>query len=786
MRRFELRGSGIAWASALLLFGFLGLSQTVQQVSDRDSAQTAGKLQTVLRELIHSRPEATVDPSSPLSRLFGFPVRSEIENLLVLKAPGDQVQVVIELAHPADSLQVTQQLVALGGEVELTHENWVQAVVPVQELERLAEIAEVQFVRLPVRPFLMQGTVRSEGLPIIGSSDWNQAGWTGQGVKVALLDPGGFRGYESLLGRELPPREQVVTQSFRSDGQLYDPDASRGGQVHGKATAEIVHDIAPDAELYLAMFSTDVEFRRAVDWLAEQKVDVVNSSIGFYSGCFLEGGGIFEPQFLKAHQNGIAWTTAAGNDGDIHWEGQWRDPDGNGLYNYTDTDEGNTIDVVLLDYQYPDGRRVATSIIDVLFSWDAACSGAPDNYELVVLREDESGQLKPLGPWDGAIGQLSDWYWRPGVPIKEVLASEDFEAGRVGQVVRYHLAIRKKESNAAASRFEVLINCPCQEIQYLVPEGSVGITEPSISSNVITVGAVHHSSRCSQALCPDGKLLVYSSQGPTKDGRVKPDLTAPSHVSTSSFGSWIGEGGGRNPGFTGTSAAAPHVAGAAALVMQAFPDYSPNEIQQFLEDRAEDAGEPGKDNRYGAGILTLGQPPSPLPAPPTITGLEPASGLQGSVLQATISGTNLTGVTAVTFSGEGVTAVLREGSIDTSLPITITLAVDAAPGARTFAVTTPAGVASNSEITFTVLQQAPPGELVALVFKQLEFVKSGNWERVLHEGCLVYTNASEETSVVRVTLLDDSVREFEVPAGNEVIVCGNVVHIDTRPRTPSG
>ena len=62
-------------------------------------------------------------------------------------------------------------------------------------------------------------------------------------------------------------------------------------------------------------------------------------------------------------------------------------------------------------------------------------------------------------------------------------------------------------------------------------------------------------------------------------------------------------------GFAGTSAAAPHVAGAAVLVKQAYPNYTPDQLQQFLEDNADDLGTVGKDNVYGAGLVHLPAPP---------------------------------------------------------------------------------------------------------------------------------------------------------------------------------
>jgi hypothetical protein len=57
--------------------------------------------------------------------------------------------------------------------------------------------------------------------------------------------------------------------------------------------------------------------------------------------------------------------------------------------------------------------------------------------------------------------------------------------------------------------------------------------------------------------------------------------------------------------FTGTSAAAPHVAGAAALVRAMFPLATPAELQSFLQEEALDVGAVGADTLFGAGVLLL-------------------------------------------------------------------------------------------------------------------------------------------------------------------------------------
>src|SRR5262249_57865439 len=59
------------------------------------------------------------------------------------------------------------------------------------------------------------------------------------------------------------------------------------------------------------------------------------------------------------------------------------------------------------------------------------------------------------------------------------------------------------------------------------------------------------------------------------------------------------------------------------------------------------------------------------PGAPSITAISPSSGSRGTSVPATISGTNLSGATAVTFSGSGVTATIGTGGTATSLPLTL-------------------------------------------------------------------------------------------------------------------
>lgn len=63
--------------------------------------------------------------------------------------------------------------------------------------------------------------------------------------------------------------------------------------------------------------------------------------------------------------------------------------------------------------------------------------------------------------------------------------------------------------------------------------------------------------------------------------------------------------GGRYGGFSGTSAAAPQVAGAAALILERHPKLRPIDVRQLLYQTATDLGTPGWDNRTGYGLLDI-------------------------------------------------------------------------------------------------------------------------------------------------------------------------------------
>lgn len=645
-----------------------------------------------------------------------------------------RVRLVLEAVRALDVSEIRARVAALGGRVEAVYENLVQVFVPFKAIDALAALHSVQWIRTPLVPIWEQGNTVSEGLRVVGANFWHDAGIKGQGVKVAIID-GGFKGYKRLLGRELPPEERVIVRSFNRDEDI------EADESHGTAVAEILYDIVPEATFYLVNFDTDVSLGQAVNFLIAEGVQVINTSFNFLgTGCPWEGTGLLEPIVKKARDAGIFWAVSVGNHATEHWQGIFDDPNKNEFHNFLGDDEELSFDV--------DADEIGAIV--AAFSWEDQCGKATNNYELLLF--DSNGRQRARG------SQL-----RSGWPSRLLVFT-------VRDSGRYHLKIRQRTGTKPARLDVTVIDI---NPEYLVFEGSVGVFEPAVSPSAFSIGATDFRTDAARA---------YSSRGPTKDGRTKPDFAAPDGVRTATF----------RP-FFGTSAASPHVAGVAALIKSIRPNWGPKEIANFLASRAVDRGDEGPDNTYGAGRIALGEALKP-ETPVTVTigtfpeqlkfiaqanGLAPAPQL----LEITNLGTGefvWTASTQTDFLKLSATGGVGRALIQVSLDI-----AGLAPGNYESAITITAENANplTVPVQTVITESKPVGELVTLLFSKLEFVNPSAWARSEREGCFVYTNTDSQAQLVRVTLSDGStVIEYEVPTKNTVTACGNVLLVDLRAK----
>ncbi len=127
----------------------------------------------------------------------------------------------------------------------------------------------------------------SPAVALHGSSTWQAAGLNGAGVKVGIID-GGFSGIVARLGTDLPAT--VHAHCYTSVGSFTTSLADcANGETHGTAVAEAVFDMAPGVDLYVADPISRLDEKRAITWMTDNGIRVINAS--FYSGQIFEGPG---------------------------------------------------------------------------------------------------------------------------------------------------------------------------------------------------------------------------------------------------------------------------------------------------------------------------------------------------------------------------------------------------------------------------------------------------------------------------------------------------------------
>ena len=483
------------------------------------------------------------------------------------KIIGENITVVLEPRHGRLSESIDfAALSDLGVSIVAQSRHLLEVSAPVAALESLAQVGGVQFVRLPIEPSLH--AVVSEGVDRIRAQVYLDEGFTGRGIKVGVIDIG-FVGVQTLQDqRELP---DLSYRDFTRQGIFEQGSLSESAKIHGSACAEIVHDIAPNAEIQLYKVDNLVSLENAKDAAIQDGMDIVTVSLGWdVAYGFGDGTGLACEIVDDAFQNNVLWVNAAGNEAKSKISALLHDPDDDGFHNF----EGENEIVNLKNVQV--GNKVKA-----VLTWNEWPLTSHD-YDLLLVRmgTDESREIV----------ERADTKQLQSRPI-EFLAFDIRESGTYG------LAIWRA-SDAKVTLFKLY--SPSHEL-----DGTVSIagslTSPADARGALTVGALHHWEWTT------GPIADYSSQGPTFDGRIKPDLVAPAGVRTISYGS---------DGYFGTSAATPHVAGAAALLKSSDPvHYNARNLYDALVQSTVDMGDRGADNVYGNGRLDLSLlPPDGKPA----------------------------------------------------------------------------------------------------------------------------------------------------------------------------
>jgi subtilisin family serine protease len=392
------------------------------------------------------------------------------------------------------------------------------------------------------------GVQRDKLLRRLGIDAWHLAGAAGQGIKVAVLDSG-FHDYTEYLGKALPAH--VRAKSFRHDGSV-----DGHGSQHGILCGEVIHAIAPDAELMLVNWEPDqpASFLEAVQWTLDQGVKVISCSLIMPSWSDGEGGGAVNDALAKILGNGGAgqgalFFASAGNLAQRHWCGQLQ-RDSAGFHQWTAGHRNNVLtpwgeERVSVELYGAGCRDLELQVYDVVSAREVghsrcAAEGSPSGKPCAVVR------------------------FEPRAESQYIVRVRGDKAFKSGSAPSFHLVVLGGA------------------IQYATAAGSIAF--PADGSAVLAVGAVD----------TDGRRVSYSSCGPNSR------LPKPDYVAEVPFPSlW------RDRPFAGTSAAAPQAAAMAALVWARHPDWTGQQVNKALQQASRDLGPMGHDWETGHGLLRL-------------------------------------------------------------------------------------------------------------------------------------------------------------------------------------
>ena len=164
-------------------------------------------------------------------------------------------------------------------------------------------------------------SITGQGIHAIKADVLHASGVTGSGVKVAIIDLG-FAGLSQAQARGDIP---TTVQQYDITGT-----GVSSGISHGTAVTEIVHEVAPDAQLYLIKIADEVDLDKAVTYCLNNGIKIINHSLGWYNTNFYDGTGTIANIAKRAIQGGILWVNAAGNEAQNHWEGTFTDGNSDG------------------------------------------------------------------------------------------------------------------------------------------------------------------------------------------------------------------------------------------------------------------------------------------------------------------------------------------------------------------------------------------------------------------------------------------------------------------------
>ena len=518
--------------------------------------------------------------------------------------------------------------------------NFIEGFIPTSNLDLLGRMG-VGVVPI-YRSISRAGPTVDQATNVLGADRvvaTTPPGYDGTGVRVGVISDsfnvGGARNLPAFRNGDLPSTVQVVKEG---QAGLTGPFLQSINNDEGRAMAELIHDVAPGASIaFAAAGATQATMAQSIRDLANPALgaaDIIVDDKGYFDEPFFQDGVISQAINEVFTNNGVAYFSAAGNIGTQSYENLSPSfvPDPNagfgsgfGPGNYLDfgsafgsgVDIQNQIfmaagDTLLLTLQWDDpfyttngvktdldifavdgnGRIVASSTDNNIANstpMEYLAYGATNFTTISIIVRIEPGSPVP--------GRLK-WVDNGVHNSSRFFGGSTFNYDTQSSTAYGHVNADGALAVAAVPYYDSKVAEDFTSVGELIPAGS-------------TTPAPHI------LFSPTGVRLAIP------ESRLAPDIAAIDGTNTSFFTGDIFNAGrdpdrDSLPNFFGTSAAAPHAAAVAALIKQANPGMSPQQIYDRLTSTADDitqvfdqfgraqtipGGGVGVDNVTGYGLI---------------------------------------------------------------------------------------------------------------------------------------------------------------------------------------
>ena len=497
--------------------------------------------------------------------------------------------------------------------IKITAED-VEALEPLlaeYNFKTIASSPENHFIEGFIHPTLITelATLESEGLmgimPVyepktrVGDVT-SQADFVHESDRVRAALPTGFDGTGVTVG--------VMSDSYDNlggaAGDVASGDLPKGvnvlqdldgdGSDEGRAMAQLIYDLAPDVDLAFSSVSFgQADFAQQIRDLANPAIgdsDVLVDDIGYPDEPFFQDGVIARAIDDVVNNNGVTFFSAAGNDADSGYES-----DDINFVNDSSFFPGS-----FYDFDPGAGEDVSQSItldpgqsILLSFQWDDpfyTVDGVDTDIDLYLV--DSAGETVAAG---------TNFNIENQTPVEIFSFLNDTDSSQT-----YELYINKFEGPDPERIKYINLGDEPAATEYSIDDPTIYGHPAAVNAQAVAAVPWYNQENPEPFTSLGPNTILFEPDGtrkPEAEIRQTPDIAAIDGTNTSFFGTDSVFDGDDFPNFFGTSAAAPHAAAIAALIKEANPNLTPEQIYTQLQSTAEDVGTPGFDNLTGHGLV---------------------------------------------------------------------------------------------------------------------------------------------------------------------------------------